>query len=145
MVGRAARFKYSKKKSLYHFGIDEWIDKLGLADERAESIAGALMGVAARIPEEKLREWWVQGGHIRRRRNGTLTKLGHVIEHEGSQWVARVGFDAPSGGFPALFLDVGTPHITPRFFVFAAFQASIPDVMREMELHSREIFKLLEA
>lgn len=135
-----SRYHYHKAKSLYHFGVDEWIQDLGLAQAQMDIFCRKTMEVCAEVPESRMREWWITGGHVRRPLTGTLTKLGHRIDQEGTLWIAKIGFDAPSGGFPALFLDVGTPYIEPSYFILSSFLMSLPEVSEIQENLARKLF-----
>lgn len=72
----------------------------------------------------------------------SFTNVGDVQRTGGYVWY-KLGFDIKEGGLPALFLDIGTPKITPSFFVYYAFSKNMDNAKREQEQALQEAFKEL--
>lgn len=54
-----------------------------------------------------------------------------------------VGYDMKKGGIAALFLDVGTPTMSPSFFINHAVEKNIDKIRDAQQAALREIFKEL--
>jgi hypothetical protein len=79
-------------------------------------------------------------GGAARKRYDFKSKSVKVYDDESILYF-QYGFDANNGGLPALFLDVGTPKITPSFFIYYAVENNLSKIHA---LQREELMKIVE-
>ena len=72
-------------------------------------------------------------GHILTGDTLKSLSIRKVRKHKDGNIVVKVGFDVKKGGFPAIFLNVGTPYNDPTFFIQTAKERHIDEVRKILE------------
>lgn len=126
----------NKNEGISLWGIDELLEKVQALGENVTDVAAEAMQESADIIEADLRAFMEkhtrpgQGPH-------TIDALGTVIKKHGSSVSGTTGFKMRNVdghgnipvGLPALFLDIGTPHIEPTYFVYYAYKNNLSKVL----------------
>ena len=60
---------------------------------------------------------------------------------EGTRCKGEMGFSIDKGGIAALMLDIGTPKIRPKFFIYYAVNNNYKKIMAEQNKALEEILK----
>ena len=132
------------------YGMDEQMEALRKAQYDMEEFVTSMMKASMQVVFDNL-----QGFIAKHRRTGhTEESLYMEIARRVTLYTGRVGFALPEGsqrnpyrlpdvlytyekdpkpkkplqGLPALFLDIGTPHQEPTFFVYYAFKNAQPQI-----------------
>ena len=126
----------NKNEGISLWGIDELLKKVQALGENVTDVAAEAMQESADIIEADLRAFMKehtrpgQGPH-------TIDALGTVIKKQGTSVSGTTGFKMRNVdgygnipvGLPALFLDIGTPHIEPTYFVYYAYKNNLSKVL----------------
>lgn len=132
-----------KKQNIMQIaGMDEFIKKLDkISDESKKKITKALEK-GAELPKQDMLDFVSEGMHYVT--GATKQSWSDLkVEWDGNKLVGAMGFDADKGGFPSIFLDLGTPTITPTYFIYyaqrnnwhaieAIFNKTIKDILKEV-------------
>lgn len=134
-------FSHSGRVGLDFYGFQELLQKIvdaggGLEDALAKSLK------ASAVPIERDLMNFIRPRHITGDTEGSFTNI-HEVDRVGGYVSYKLGFDKEDGGLPALFLDIGTPTITPTFFVYYAFENNVDRVREEQERALKEVLKEL--
>ncbi len=126
----------NKNEGISLWGVDELLEKVKALGENITDVAAEAMKGSADIIEADLRSFMDE--HTRPGRGPhTIDALGTVIKKHGSMVSGTTGFKMRNVegygnipvGLPALFLDIGTPHIAPTFFVYYAYKNNLSKVL----------------
>ena len=127
----------NKNNGLTLWGVDDLIDKLSELGGNVEQAAEDALRATAEIVEADMRQFMTEhkrpgpGPH-------TVDALATVIKKNGTSIYGQTGFkmrnvpgsgDIPVG-LPALFLDIGTPHIAPSYFVYYAYRNNVDKIVQ---------------
>lgn len=126
----------NKNEGISLWGVDELLEKVQALGENITDVAAEAMQESADLIEADLRAFMEkhtrpgQGPH-------TIDALGTVIKKHGSSVSGTTGFKMRNVdgygnipvGLPALFLDIGTPHIEPTYFVYYAYKNNLPKIL----------------
>lgn len=116
------------------YGFDELAKSLNVADNVLKKAIEDCMKKSAELPKRDMLDFMakhkVTGVTERSFKDLDITWQGNVC-------TGAIGFDIPSGGLPAVFLDKGTPKIRPKYFIYYA----VTNNAREIEKIQRETLK----
>lgn len=136
-------FSHSGRVALNFYGMEELVQKIVDAGGKVEPALRRSIKASAVPIEKDLRNFMAK--HYKT--GETISSLTSIQEIEGlgsSGYITyKLGFDIKKGGLPALFLDIGTPKITPSFFVYYAFQNNLDNSIREQENALKEVLEEL--
>ena len=134
------------------WGVDELIAKLDALGGNIADAAEEALTRTAEIIESDMRHFMEPhtrtgpGPH-------TIDALGTVIKRTGTSISGATGFkmrnvpgsgDIPVG-LPALFLDIGTPHIKPTYFVYYAYKNNVDKIAQvQKDVFRRYISDIME-
>lgn len=109
-----------KKLSLDFTGFEEMAEKLVKANGDLKATTEKALNATYDIVNPQLQE----GIRRHHKTGGTEKSLKpKKIEWEGNTAYVYIGFDINNGGLPSIFLNYGTPTITPDPFVTKAVQS----------------------
>lgn len=124
------------KTRLELVGVDDLIKRLDKAGGNIEHLILAAARAGAKKPSEDMQRY--MDSH---RRTGTTASSFTVKEDVKDGVVTyEAGFSVRKGGLPAIFLNLGTPRITPSFFVERAVENNIDEIRRLQQEALREAF-----
>lgn len=134
------------------WGVDELIAKLDAMGGNIADAAEEALTRTAEIIEADMRHF--MEAHTRKGPGPhTIDALGTVIKKSGTSISGTTGFkmrnvpgsgDIPVG-LPALFLDIGTPHIKPTYFVYYAYKNNVDRIAQvQKDVFRRYISDIME-
>lgn len=116
------------------YGFDELAKKLDVADNVLKKAIEDCMKKSAELPKKDMLDFMAKHKDT----GVTYRSFRDLdIEWNGNVCKGSIGFDIPSGGLPAIFLDKGTPKIKPKYFTYYA----ITNNASKMEKIQRETLK----
>ena len=113
------------------YGFDELAKSLDVADNVLKRAIEDCMKKSAELPKRDMLDFMAKHKLTER----SFKDLD--ITWKGNVCTGAIGFDIPSGGLPAVFLDKGTPKIRPKYFIYYA----VTNNAREIEKMQRETLK----
>lgn len=143
MAKKKGTFSGNGRVALNFYGMEELVQKIVDAGGKVEpALVRAIKASSKPIAND------LQGYMRKHRRSGaTIESFTNIQELTGlghSGYITyKLGFDIKKDGLPALFLDIGTPKITPSFFVYYAFENNADAVIREQENALKEVLEEL--
>lgn len=143
MAKRKARgtFSHSGTVGLDFYGFDELLRKIVDAGGKLEdALVESLKASSEPIGADLL--LFMAKHHRTGDTAASFTDVVDVEKTGGYIWY-KLGFDIKKGGLPALFLDIGTPTITPSFFVYYAFENNMDRVVQAQEHALKKVLKEL--
>lgn len=122
--------KKSKKGARMEFyGSSELIRKIETLGGNIEGAVVKALKAGAKLPYEDMKSFAEQ--HIKTGDMAHSLTIGEPVIKNGSIKM-KVGFVVKQGGLPAIFLNYGTPMISPTFFIDKAFEDNA-DAIKELQ------------
>lgn len=125
-------------------GFDEMIDRIEKSGKKAKPIVSDMMERAAETQLKELKASMVASGVSQR----LVGEAKAAVEWEEDHCTANVGYkmgsynpDDPSDGFKAVFINYGTPRISPREYLEPAKKKSQTAIKKEMKKALTEILE----
>jgi HK97 gp10 family phage protein len=124
-------------------GFEEMIEKLQAANKDVDKAVEKCVRASAEIIDDQLKDSMRSAGVA----SSLIRDMDAIrYEREGNSFSAKVGYKKgaynpkePSDGYKAIFINYGTPRITPRSFVADAKKKSKNKVKKEQEKILNEI------
>ena len=137
-------FSHHGSVTVDFFGFEEYLQKIADAEGNiVDAVVKAAKASAKPIEADLLgfiRPITREGDYVH-----TIDAFRNVHDMKKGYGIIsyKLGFDKDNGGLPALFLDIGTPTITPSFFVYYAFRNNVDRVKAEQEEALKEVLREL--
>lgn len=144
----------ASKKSYIQLNLYGFDDLLKKIDSAGGSINGAVdscMRQSAQIQQKELKAQ-MRKSKVDKEDNGLINRMPPpTIEWSGNTCTARVGYKKGdynpkelSDGYKVVFINYGTPKISPRDFIKAAKKKAKPQIKKEQETALNKILERLQ-
>lgn len=134
-------FSHGGYVGLDFFGFEEILQKISDAEGNVvDAVVKAAKASAKPIEADLLK--FIRNHHLTGETEASFKNMYDMKKGYGIISY-KLGFDKDNGGLPALFLDIGTPTITPSFFVYYAFRNNVDRVKAEQEEALKEVLREL--
>ena len=131
--GYKGTFSHRKGVGLNFYGLTELLQKIDDAGGSVpEALSRAIQESSAPIGADMLK--FMAQHHRTGKTAASYTDVVDIKGYGSSGFITyKLGFDTKKGGLPALFLDIGTPTITPSFFVYYAIENNADNVVQAQQ------------
>lgn len=130
----------SGKVGLEMYGVGDLLKKIEKAKGNLEQAIEKAVMKSVELPKRDMLNY-IKQHHLTGQTEESFTVT--PIEWENGVGTVYVGFSVRKGGLPAIFLNVGTPKITPSFFIDKAVENNVDEIHRIQRQTLEEILKEL--
>lgn len=125
------------KVGIQFSGDSALLKKLESIGANVENVCLEALKVSVQKPKAEMLEY------IRQHKLSGRTEASFVEEYSaaGGIVIANVGFNASKGGLPAIFLNVGTPTISPSFFIDRAVEDHLDEIRKTQLDYINSLFR----
>lgn len=126
-------------------GFAEFVEKLQAAEKEIKPAVTECMRESALVQEQELKKKMTASGVD----SGLINRMPpSTIDWEGNRCEAKIGYSKGaynpadiSDGYKAVFLNYGTPRITPRNFIAPAKKSARPKIKKAQEAALQRILE----
>lgn len=127
------------KSRIEFFGTSELLKKIEKAGGNVEKACTDALKASIQAPKQEMLEY-IQQHHLT---GQTEDSFVEEIKNENGKIYCEVGFSIRKGGIAALFLNLGTPKISPSFFVDNAIDHNIDKIKADQLKALNDAFREL--
>lgn len=127
------------KSRIEFFGTSELLKKIEKAGGNVEKACTDALRASIQAPKQEMLEY-IRQHHLT---GQTEDSFVEEIKNENGKIYCEVGFSIRRGGIAALFLNLGTPKISPSFFIDDAIDHNIDKIKADQLKALNEAFREL--
>lgn len=135
------------KSRIEFFGTSELLKKIEKAGGNVEKACTDALRASVQAPKEEMLDFIrtlpFETKHGHHPTGQTEDSFVEEIRNEKGKIYCEVGFSIRKGGIAALFLNLGTPKITPSFFIENAIDHNIDKIKADQLKALNEAFREL--
>lgn len=133
-----AKTSLGKHSALEFYGFDELVKKIDRSEkEIKKAVEGAVIR-SAKYPKKDMIDF-IKKHHLTGQTEESFVDVD--VYWEGMKCKGDMGFSIDKGGIAALMLDIGTPKIKPKFFIYYAINNNYKKIREEQNKALEEIFE----